>query len=79
MEVLRLYAMTTLTAARVHELTELLRPQTGEVVILVFVRVQDGQYLMCAPIGVEWVEALAAMQGAYPALRVRRNDERPTE
>jgi hypothetical protein len=62
---------TALTPARVADLTRSMKPQSGETVILVFVRTSEGEYLMCAPIPCSWMEAIAAMQDEHPALAVR--------
>jgi hypothetical protein len=50
-----------LTAKCVQELVEYMKPQGGEVVMLVFVCQQDGQYLMAAPISNSWQEMLTAV------------------
>lgn len=51
----------TLTRQAVCDLVEYLAPQDGEVVLLVFVRREDGRYIMAAPIPCSWQEMIAAI------------------
>jgi len=53
--------MGKLTKAAVRDMVDFMLPQDGEVVVLVFVRKEDGRYLMAAPIPCCWLEMMALL------------------